>query len=230
MRFIQVPTCIAIVAAPYWILYNKTALKHNFNNGGLALRAIGYYILANSVKVLAMATGIPSLLGHYLLGEEIVMAILDCALCLGIVMALRGKTNANANVSSIVLGIGLGWSLPENIGRMLFETVATIRDMDHTDGLLYAALQSNFTVLTSIMFTAILFLWQRDKGNRYLYLATMSIAMIICTITSSFNTVENGQVSTKNFVFLAAQAGAALLLGLAVRIAFNRQNKKQHPE
>ncbi|CDR95509.1 membrane protein, putative [Babesia bigemina] len=185
MRFIQVPTCIAIVAAPYWILYNKTALKDNFNNGGLALRAIGYYILANGVKVLAMATGIPSLLGHYLIGEEMVMAILDCALCLGLVMPLRGKTNANANVSSIVLGIGLGWSLPENIGRMLFETVATIRDLDQTDGLLYAALRSNFAVLSSVMFTALLFLWQRDKSNRYRYVVMMSIAMIVCTVMSS---------------------------------------------
>ncbi|GIX64089.1 uncharacterized protein BcabD6B2_35240 [Babesia caballi] len=91
MKLIQIPTCLAIILAPYWILYNKTPLKHNFNNGGLALRSFGYYVLSNCVRVLAIASGVPELLGNYVLSEDIVMALLNSALYLGLLLPLKGK-------------------------------------------------------------------------------------------------------------------------------------------
>ncbi|KAK1940220.1 putative membrane protein [Babesia divergens] len=178
MKLLQVPTCIVIILAPYWILYNKTQLRENFNNGGLAVRAIGYYFLANCIKVFVMATGVPELIGNYLLGERVVISLLDCSIYIGLALSLRGNTN-------IVVGTGLGWSIPENIGRLTFETVRCAQQLDYSDRFMYAALRTNLHVLSSVVFAGIFFMWLRSKEKRCVYTSFAAIAMIIFPVLST---------------------------------------------
>eukprot|EP00371_Babesia_bovis_P000231 XP_001608878.1 hypothetical protein [Babesia bovis T2Bo] len=178
MRALQVATCLVLIVSPYWIVYTKSSLAQNVNNGWTALRSCGYYVAANAVKVFIMATGIPELVGNYIFTEDIVMAILNSALYLGIMLPLRGKTNASTNVNNIVLGIGIGWSVPENIGRTVFQTVSTLSNADETNMFLYEAFQAHLHILVSIIVTALLFLWQRDRSKRPLCAFMVFLAMI----------------------------------------------------
>ncbi|ORM40561.1 Protein DJ-1 -like protein B [Babesia sp. Xinjiang] len=214
MRLLQVPTCLAIIAAPYWILCKQTSLSENVNTGWIMMRSLGYYIMANAVKVFVLATGIPELIGKYILNEDIVMAVLNSALYLGLLLPLKGKVNANTNVSDIILAIGLGWSLPKNIGQSLFHVVSTLRHPDDTNLLLYEALQTNLHVLVSIEYTALLFLWRRERSIKMVYAVMIFILMLICPVMSTFNTIVENDVELKNFAFLAIQAILALFWGM----------------
>ncbi|GFE55779.1 transmembrane protein [Babesia ovis] len=228
MRVLQVFTCLAIIVAPYWILFNKTSLTHNVNNGWTIMRSVGYYVLANAVKVFLMATGIPELVGNHIVNEDIVMAMFNAVLYLGLLLPLRGKANANTNVSSIVLGIAIGWSLPENIGRTLFQIVSTLSNADESNVFLYNALQTNLHVLASVIFTALLFLWQREETSRMIYAIMIIATMVICPVMTTFNKVGD-DVVLNNFIFLGIQMLMALVLGAVVKRAhFGLQKAHKH--
>lgn len=95
------------------------------------------------------------------------------------------RANADANSTNIVVGTGLGWSIPENIGRLTFETLRCAQQLDHSDRFMYAALRTNLHVLSSVVFAGIFFMWLRSKEKRRVYTSFVAIAMIIFPVLST---------------------------------------------
>ncbi|KAK1443006.1 hypothetical protein BgAZ_305240 [Babesia gibsoni] len=222
MKVLQVPSCISIIMAPYWILYNQTFLRDNFNNIPIAFRAFGYYVLATCVKVFIMVSGVPELIGNYLVGEKLVITIMDTMVLIGLAMVIRRKNYSKANVSSIILNNALGWSLPKNIATSLFEFVRCFNDLDYSNRFLFAAMQTNLHVLSTVVFAGLFFMWHHDKGRRFTYDIMIVIATILGPLMSMINDVEDEEVTNGHFTFFLCQIVMTYFLALVVRRQFNR--------
>ncbi|KAK2197524.1 Transmembrane protein 147 [Babesia duncani] len=219
MKLLQILAGIAIVFAPYLIIYKKGALKEYSENIALAYHGATFYLIANGAKILLLATGIPELFGM-IFGETFIMALINTALPLGMIYPLKTRSQNGMDCYDVILGVSLGWSLIDSTARLLFEALSAKKNKEAALRFVYIAVCCNVNLLASVILATILSLLGRKRIEKMPLYILGAIAAFIFPFLQTYNILLSGDPTMYNFNMLAFQAGAGLLLGLVVEYVY----------
>ncbi|KAL0477209.1 5 TM domain-containing transmembrane protein [Acrasis kona] len=228
MTFLHFVTCAVLTYAPTWVIYKSSEVSE----GGYPNIVYGViaYALTLFAKLLLMATFLPpettttvassdsTLHLRINLVQEFVKTVIAGLDILGVYMIINKAVGRN--VVKIV-GIGLGWSLGENLLSRLIPLWMGARGLEFEWKHIQMALLSNINILLYISFASLVYLYSRkiaDSLTRTLRIQMaflISIPFIIECIKHLFGVYDSWTILFIHLVLVVL--GAFISYGMHVK-------------